>query len=44
MNARNFERILKRGWPTTIKTFRIKTNAAVRDVYIDRASSDRILL
>ncbi|MCP4453589.1 MAG: site-specific integrase [Planctomycetes bacterium] len=46
--------IRKRGWPTTIKTFRTKRDAQdwarrteddmVRGVYIDRAGSDRILL
>ena len=46
--------IRKRGWPTTIKTFRTKRDAKdwarrtedemVRGVYIDRAGSDRILL
>lgn len=46
--------IRKRGWPTTIKTFRTKRDAQdwarrtedemVRGVYIDRASSDRLLL
>lgn len=46
--------IRKRGWPTTIKTFRTKRDAQdwarrtedemVRGVYIDRAGSDRLLL
>ena len=46
--------IRKRGWPTTIKTFRTKRDAEdwarrteddmVRGVYIDRAGSDRLLL
>ena len=46
--------IRKRGWPTTIKTFRTKRDAQdwarrteddmVRGVHIDRAGSDRILL
>ena len=46
--------IRKRGWPTTIKTFRTKRDAQdwarrteddmVRGVYIDRTGSDRILL
>ena len=46
--------IRKRGWPTTIKTFRTRRDAKdwarrteddmVRGVYIDRAGSDRILL
>jgi len=46
--------IRKRGWPTTIKTFRTKQDAQdwarrtedemVRGVYIDRAGSDRLLL
>ncbi len=46
--------IRKRGWPTTIKTFRTKRDAQdwarrteddmVRGVYIDRADSDRLLL
>lgn len=46
--------IRKRGWPTTIKTFRTKRDAQdwarrtedemVRGVYIDRASADRLLL
>jgi len=46
--------IRKRGWPTTIKTFRTKRDAEdwarrteddmVRGVYIDRADSDRLLL
>ena len=45
--------IRKRGWPTTIKTFRTKRDAQdwarrtedemVRGVYIDRAGSDRLL-
>ena len=44
--------IRKRGWPTTIKTFRTKRDAEdwarsteddmVRGVYIDRAGSDRV--
>jgi len=43
--------IRKRGWPTTVKTFRTKRDAEdcarrtedemVRGVYIDRAGSDR---
>lgn len=46
--------IRKRGWPTVIKTFRLRRDAAdwarriedemVRGVYIDRASSERMLL
>ncbi len=46
--------IRKRGWPTTIKTFRTKRDAQdwarrtedemVRGMYIDRAGADRILL
>ena len=46
--------VRKRGWPTTIKTFRTKRDAQdwarrtedemVRGVYIDRAESDRLLL
>ena len=46
--------IRKRGWPTSIKTFRTKRDAQdwarrtedemVRGVYIDRADSDRLLL
>ena len=46
--------IRKRGWPTTIKTFRTRRDAQdwarrteddmVRGVYIDRAGSDRLLL
>jgi len=46
--------IRKRGWPTTIKTFRTKRDAEdwarrteddmVRGVFIDRAGSDRLLL
>ena len=46
--------IRKSGWPTTIKTFRTKRDAAdwarrtedemVRGVFIDRADSDRLLL
>ncbi len=46
--------IRKRGWPTAIKTFRTKRDAQdwarrtedemVRGVYIERASSDRLLL
>ena len=46
--------IRKRGWPTTIKTFRTRRDAQdwarrteddmVRGVYIDRADSDRLLL
>ena len=46
--------IRKRGWPTTVKTFRTKRDAEdwarrtedemVRGVYINRAGSDRILL
>jgi integrase len=46
--------IRKRGWPTTIKTFRTKRDAQdwarrtedemVRGVYINRAESDRLLL
>ena len=46
--------IRKRGWPTTIKTFRTKRDAQdwarrtedemVRGVYINRAGSDRLLL
>ena len=46
--------VRKRGWPTTIKTFRTKRDATdwarrtedemVRGVYIDRAESDRLLL
>ncbi len=46
--------IRKRGWPTTIKTFRTKRDAQdwarrtedemVRGVYIDRSTSDRLLL
>jgi integrase len=46
--------IRKRGWPSTIKTFRTKRDAEdwarrtedemVRGVYIDRAGSDRLLL
>ena len=46
--------IRKRGWPTTIKTFRTKRDAQdwarrtedemVRGVYINRAKSDRLLL
>ena len=46
--------IRKRGWPTTIKTFRTKRDAQdwarrtedemVRGMYIDRAGSDRLLL
>ena len=46
--------IRKRGWPTVIKTFRTKRDAAdwarrtedemVRGVYIDRAASERMLL
>ena len=46
--------IRKRGWPTTIKTFRTKRDAQdwarrtedemVRGIYIDRAGSDRLLL
>jgi len=46
--------IRKRGWPTTIKTFRTKRDATdwarrtedemVRGMYIDRAGSDHILL
>jgi len=46
--------IRKRGWPTTIKTFRTKRDAQdwarrtedemVRGIYIDRAGSERLLL
>ena len=46
--------IRKRGWPTTIKTFRTKRDAQdwarrteddmVRGIYIDRANSDHLLL
>jgi hypothetical protein len=46
--------IRKRGWPAVIKTFRTKRDAAnwaqrtedemVRGVYIDRATSERMLL
>lgn len=46
--------IRKRGWPTTVKTFRTRRDAQdwarrteddmVRGVYIDRAGSDRLLL